>query len=120
MRVITRLRFTVAFVLVLGLGAVSAQTQEVVVYSARSSQYGPELVFDAFTKKTGIQVKTFGGNTSELFELLKAEGDKTPADVLMSVVAGNLWNAARAALLSRVDSTEIVANIPAHLRYPEN
>src|SRR6185295_6919343 len=119
MRVATLLRLMVAFGLVLGLGAVS-EAQEVVVYSARSSQYGPELVFDAFTKKTGIQVNTFGGNTSELFERLKAEGDKTHADVLISVDAGNLWNAARAGLLSRVDSPEIVANIPAHLRDPEN
>jgi iron(III) transport system substrate-binding protein len=120
MRVITRLSRVIAFGLVLGLGAVSGEAQEVVVYSARSSQYGPELVFDAFTKKTGIQVKTFGGNTSEHYERLKAEGDKTPADVLISVDAGNLWNAARAGLLSRVDSPEIVANIPAHLRDPEN
>ena len=34
-----------------------------------------------------------------LFERLKAEGDRTPADVLISVDAGHLWNAARAGLL---------------------
>lgn len=104
----------------LGLAGPSAASEEVVVYSARSSQYGPELVFDAFTKKTGIRVKTFGGNTSELFERLKAEGDKTPADVLITVDAGNLWNAARAGLLAKVDSPEINQNIPPHLRDPEN
>ena len=32
----------------------------------------------------------------------------------------HLWNAARAGLLARVDSPEILANIPAHLRDPEN
>ena len=120
MRVARAVSRVVAFGLVLSLGWVSAEAQEVVVYSARSSQYGPELVFDAFTKKTGIKVKTFGGNTSELFERLKAEGDKTSADVLITVDAGNLWNAARAGLLSRIDSPEIQANIPAHLRDPEN
>jgi len=104
----------------LGLAGAWAEAAEVVVYSARSSQYGPEAAFDAFTKKTGIQVKTFGGNSSELFERLKAEGDKTPADVLVTVDAGNLWNAARAGLLSRVDSPEIQANIPANLRDPDN
>src|SRR5215475_12662414 len=118
MRIVTFVRGMVG--LALGLYAASAEGQEVVVYSARSSQYGPELVFDAFTKKTGIQVKTFGGNTSELFERLKAEGDKTPADVLISIDAGNLWNAARAGLLSKVDSPEIAANVPAHLRDPDN
>jgi iron(III) transport system substrate-binding protein len=35
------------------------------------------------------------------------------------VDAGNLWNAARAGLLAKVDSPELVANVPAHLRDPE-
>jgi iron(III) transport system substrate-binding protein len=75
---------------------------------------------EAFTRKTGIQVKTFGGDSNQLFERLRAEGDKSPADVLITVDAGNLWNAARAGLLGRVDSPEIQANIPAHLRDPES
>jgi iron(III) transport system substrate-binding protein len=45
---------------------------------------------------------------------------RTPADILLTVDAGNLWNAAKAELLSPVDSTELAANIPAHLRDPEN
>ena len=64
-------------------------------------------------------MKIFNGNTGELFERLKAEGDRTPADVLITVDAGNLWNAARAGLLSRVDSPELTQNVPAHLRDPE-
>ena len=104
----------------LGLALVGqTQAAEVVIYSARSTQYGPETAFEAFTKRTGIQVKTFGGNSSELFERLRAEGDKTPADVLITVDAGNLWNAARAGLLSKVDSPELLANVPANLRDPE-
>jgi iron(III) transport system substrate-binding protein len=94
-----------------------AQAPEVVLYSAR--HYGQEAAFDAFTKKTGIAVKIHAGQTGELFERLKAEGDRTPADVLVTVDAGNLWNAARAGLLSKVDSPELLANVPAHLRDPE-
>src|SRR3989454_4532623 len=94
-----------------------AEGPEVVVSSAR--HYGQEAAYDAFTRKTGVQVKIFNGNTGELFERLKAEGDKTPADILLTVDAGNLWNAARAGLLSRVDSPELQANIPARLRDPE-
>ena len=59
---------------------------------------------EAFTRRTGIQVKSFGGEAGPLFERLKAEGDRTPADVLISVDAGHLWNASRAGLLSKVDS----------------
>jgi iron(III) transport system substrate-binding protein len=92
----------------------NARAAEVVVYSAR--HYGQEAAFEAFTKKTGIQVKMLNGGTGELFERLKAERDKTPADVLLTVDAGNLWNAARAGLLSPIDSPELQANIPAHLR----
>ncbi len=98
-------------------GPATGRAAEVVVYSAR--HYGQEAAFEAFTRKTGIQLKIFNGNTGELFERLKAEGERTPADVLLTVDAGNLWNAARAGLLSRVDSPELQANIPAHLRDPE-
>jgi iron(III) transport system substrate-binding protein len=106
---------------VLAVGAVtpaSPADNEVVVYSAR--HYGQEAAYDAFTKKTGIQVRVFSGSTGELFERLKAEGDKTQADVLLTVDAGNLWNAARAGLLSRVDSPELMTNVPASLRDPES
>jgi iron(III) transport system substrate-binding protein len=95
----------------------NAEGAEVVVYSAR--HYGQEAAFDAFTKRTGIQIKILNGGTGELFERLKAEGDRSPADILLTVDAGNLWNAARAGLLSRIDSPEIQASIPAHLRDPE-
>jgi iron(III) transport system substrate-binding protein len=106
--------------LVLG-GAASkapAQSGEVMVYSAR--HYGEEPAYAAFTKKTGIQVKVFSGGSGELFERLRAEGDRTPADVLVTVDAGNLWNAAPAGLFASVDSPELQANVPAHLRDPEN
>jgi iron(III) transport system substrate-binding protein len=94
-----------------------AQAPEIVVYSAR--HYGDEPAMAAFTKKTGIQVKTLAGNASEMFERLRAEGDRSPADVLMTVDAGNLWKAAEAGLLSRVDSPELMASVPAHLRDPQ-
>jgi len=91
---------------------------DLLVYSARS-HYGQEPALEAFTKITGIQVKIFGGEAGPLYERLKAEGDRTPADVLISVDAGNLWNAARVGLLQRIDSPELVASVPAHLRDPE-
>lgn len=92
----------------------SAAPAELVIYSAR--HYGQEAAFDAFTRKTGIPLRVLNGSAGELFERLKAEGERSPADVLLTVDAGNLWNAARAGLLSRVDSPTLEANIPAHLR----
>jgi len=94
-----------------------ATAAEVVVYSAR--HYGQEKAFEAFTTKTRIEIKTLNGDAGQLFERLKAEGERTPADVLITVDAGNLWNAARAGLLSPVTSAELTRNVPAHLRDPE-
>ncbi|MFI5328670.1 MAG: Fe(3+) ABC transporter substrate-binding protein, partial [Candidatus Rokuibacteriota bacterium] len=77
----------VALGLAAGSVAVTGESAEVMVYSARA-HYGQEPAMEAFTKKTGIVVKSFGGESGPLFERLKAEGDKTPADVLISVDAG--------------------------------
>jgi iron(III) transport system substrate-binding protein len=94
-----------------------AEAAELLIYSSR--HYGQEAAFEAFTKRTGIQLKILNGSAGELFERLKAEGERSPADILLTVDAGNLWNAARAGLLSRIDSPQPEANIPAHLRDPD-
>jgi iron(III) transport system substrate-binding protein len=101
-----------------GQPALAGAAEEVVIYSAR--HYGQEPAFDAFTRATGIQIKMLNGDAGQIFERLKAEGDKTPADLLLTVDAGNLWNAARAGLLAPVASAELSRNIPAHLRDPEH
>jgi iron(III) transport system substrate-binding protein len=103
--------------LVLTGPAAPAAPTELVLYSSR--HYPKEPAFDAFTKKTGITLKVFHASDAELFERLKAEGDRTPADVLVTVDAGNLWNAARAGYLAPVDSPELERNIPASLRDPQ-
>jgi iron(III) transport system substrate-binding protein len=108
----------IALATLAGQPASASAAEEVVIYSAR--HYGQEPAFDAFTKATGIQIKMLNGDAGQIFERLKAEGDKTPADLLLTVDAGNLWNAARAGLLAPVTSAELAQNIPAHLRDPEN
>ena len=91
---------------------------ELLVYSSRS-HYGAEQVFADFTRETGIKITFFEGNNNEVFERLRNEGARTKADVLLTVDAGNLWNAARAGLLQPVQSATLEANVPAHLRDPE-
>jgi iron(III) transport system substrate-binding protein len=89
--------------------------EEVVVYTARiESLIKPML--DAFTRQSGIAVKSFTASEAELYERLKAEGASTPADVLMTVDVGNLWLAQQAGLLQPFSSAVIDKNIPAHLR----
>ena len=101
------------------LAATSASATEVVVYSARNEQLIKPL-FDAYTQETGVQVKFITDKEGALLQRLKAEGQNTPADMLITVDAGNLWEAAREELLKPVQSRVLNANVPAHLRDPGN
>ena len=105
--------------LLFGAQVSSLEAQEVVVYSARIERL-IKPIFDAFTQNPGIKVKYFTASEKELFERLKAEGSKTPADVFMTVDAGNLWIAEQAGLLQGIQSTVIEKNIPTHLRAKDN
>ncbi len=100
------------------LGTNVAYAEQVVVYSARIEQLIKPM-FDAFTQDTGIAVKFVTDNEGALLARLKAEGKNTPADMLITVDAGNLWEAAREGLLRPVESKTLDANIPAHLRDPQ-
>jgi len=97
----------------------TAAAAEVVVYSARNEQLIKPL-FDAYTKETGVAIKFVTDKEGPLMARLKAEGRNTPADVFMTVDAGNLWQAAEEGLLKPVVSKTLSANVPAHLRDPGN
>lgn len=90
----------------------------VVVYSARNEQLIKPL-FDAYTQQTGVKVKFVTGKEGPLLERLQAEGDKTPADMLITVDAGNLWQAAERGVLAKVNSKVLEESIPPHLRDPD-
>jgi iron(III) transport system substrate-binding protein len=107
------------FCTITGLGAGTSHAEQVVVYSARIEQLIKPM-FDAFTKESGITVKFVTDKEGALLARLKAEGKNTPADMLITVDAGNLWEAAREGLLQPVESQVLESNIPAHLRDPEN
>ncbi len=92
---------------------------DVVVYTSRNEQLIKPL-FDAYTKETGVRVRFVTDKEGPLVERLKAEGSNTPADLLITVDAGNLWFAAHEGLLRPVESTTLMTNVPEALRDPEN
>lgn len=98
--------------------AAGADNQEVVVYSSRT-EHLIKPVFEAFTEETGIKVTYLTGKDNALIERVKAEGRSTPADVLMTVDAGNLWYAATQDLFQKMQSPQVMSAIPAHLRDPD-
>ncbi|MFW5500330.1 MULTISPECIES: Fe(3+) ABC transporter substrate-binding protein [unclassified Maridesulfovibrio] len=97
----------------------AAFATEVVVYSARKEHLIKPL-FDAYTAETGVKVKYITGKAGALLERIKAEGANTPADLFITVDAGNLWHAANEGVLAPVKSETLEKNVPAHLRDPEN
>jgi iron(III) transport system substrate-binding protein len=95
-----------------------AAAESLVVYSARNEQL-IKPVFDAYTRETGVEIKFSTGDAAVLIERLTAEGKNSPADLLMTVDAGELWNASQRGLLQPVKSPTLERNVPAHLRDPE-
>ncbi|MEE9428361.1 MAG: Fe(3+) ABC transporter substrate-binding protein [Paracoccaceae bacterium] len=90
---------------------------EVNVYSYRQ----PELIkplTDAFTAKTGIKVNVAFLDKG-MIERLLAEGDRSPADVILTVDISRLAKAVEAGVTQSVQSATMQANIPADFRDPD-
>jgi iron(III) transport system substrate-binding protein len=107
-------------VLVLGgLAALVALTgssdEDLVIYTARL-HYGEEEVFRRFADDNGYDLKLFGGTGSALVERLKAEGDDTDADLLVTVDGANLQQALAEDLLQPLSSPAVESSVPANLR----
>ncbi len=99
--------------------AAAAGEPELVVYSARKEHLIKPL-FDAYSAKNDIRIKFITDKAGPLQVRLIAEGARTPADLLITVDAGNLWRAADAGLLAAIDSPVLQANVPGRFRDPEN
>jgi iron(III) transport system substrate-binding protein len=96
-----------------------ALAQEVNVYSARHYDSDTEL-FNAFTDASGIKVNLIEAKAEELIERVKSEGESSPADVIITVDAGNLWRAEQAGILVSIYSEKLLAVIPPNLRHPDS
>ncbi|MFV1997213.1 MAG: Fe(3+) ABC transporter substrate-binding protein [Acidiferrobacterales bacterium] len=94
-------------------------SEALVIYSARNEQLIRPL-FDAYKAETGVQIRFITDKAGPLLQRLKAEGASTPADMLITVDAGNLWRAAKEGVLRPVKSRILERNIPSHLRDPYN
>ncbi len=97
--------------------AIAAQADEVNIYSSRQ----PELmdpILQAFTEETGISVNVVFLKNGML-ERLRAEGRRTPADIILTTDIANLSAAVTAGVTQAVQSDVIEANIPASYRDSE-
>ena len=86
------------------------KVQEVNLYSQRHYAVD-ELQYENFTKLTGIKVNVTKANADELIQRLKNEGEKTEADLFITVDVGKLWQAGDMGLLQKINSNIINPNI---------
>lgn len=111
-------RFAVSAVLCAALTAPAAMAEgEVNVYSYRQ----PDLVaplFDAFTAETGIDVNVVFLNKG-MVERLKAEGDRSPADLVMTTDISRLTAVFDEGLTQPVVTDALTANVPEAFRQPD-
>ena len=98
--------------------SVPAFAQEINVYSHRQPELIQPLV-DAFTKDTGITVNVAFVDKG-MAERLQAEGDRSPADLVLTVDIARLMQIVDAGVTQAVQSDVLEANIPAELRDPED
>lgn len=75
-----------------------------------------KLLFAEFEKQTGIKVNVVQAKADELIQKLELEGKDTPADVFLTVGAGNLYTAKGKNLLQKIDSKVLNGNIPKEFR----
>lgn len=96
----------------------AAVAADVSLYTTREPQLIQPLL-DEFTKDTGIKVNTVFVKDG-LIERVKAEGEKSPADLLMTVDIGNLLDLVDAGITQPVQSKVLNDTIPANLRGADN
>ncbi|NQY23837.1 MAG: Fe(3+) ABC transporter substrate-binding protein [Campylobacteraceae bacterium] len=92
---------------------------EVNVYSHRHYDTDKTL-FKMFEEKTGIKVNVVKAKASALIKRIASEGENSPADILITVDAGRLFQAKSQDLLQSIESDYLTKNIPANYRDVDN
>jgi iron(III) transport system substrate-binding protein len=97
-----------------GALAAPAAAQELNLYTTREPGL-IEPLLEAFTRDTGIEVNSIFVRDG-LAERVAAEGQRSPADVLMTVDLGNLIDLVDKGLTQPVRSAALESAVPANLR----
>ena len=92
---------------------------EVNVYTSRHYDTDENL-YKIFTDKTGIKVNILSGKGKALIERLRSEKNNSPADVFITVDAGNLWKLQKDGFFQSINSNEVLNIVPSNLVGPKN
>ncbi|OUM03299.1 Fe(3+) ABC transporter substrate-binding protein [Variovorax sp. JS1663] len=105
---------TLACLALAGGLAAPAFANEVTVYTTREAGLIQPLL-TAFSNQSGVKVNTVFVKDG-LLERVKAEGARSPADVLMTVDIGNLIDLVEGGVTQPVKSAALESAVPANLR----
>ena len=111
---IKKLKQKIAFIYV-----VSFLSADINVYTHRHYD-SDKILYEKFTKLTGIEVNIIKGSADQLIQRLQSEGKNSPADVLLTVDAGRLVRAKNLGLLAPISSNRLIHNVPEIMRDNEN
>ena len=106
------------FIFIVFIFAPYLNAKEINIYSHRQ----PFLInpfLDLFSQETGIKTNVVYSKKG-LAQRLKAEGENSPADVILTVDIGRLYVYDDLDLLAPIDSKKLKNNIPNYLRSPDN
>lgn len=95
-------------------GAV-AQDKVLNIYSARHYQ-SDQIIYDTFTRTTGIKINRIEANDAGIVNRLRTEGSASPADVVLLVDAARMAAADAQGLFQPIKSAKLDAAIPDNLR----
>lgn len=92
---------------------------ELNLYSSRHYDTDERLYSD-FEEMTGITINRIEGKADELITRMQAEGENSPADVLLTVDTSRLERAKGAGVLQSIDSDTLEATLPDYVQDEDN
>jgi len=95
--------------------SVFADEQVINLYSARHYPTD-EALYSDFTKATGIKINRVDSDDAGIIARLKAEGNASPADVILLVDAARLWKGEVDGMFLPVKSKTLETAVPTQLR----
>lgn len=91
------------------------QTRTLHIYSARHYD-SDQVLYAAFSEKTGVKVEVREAKSDQLLETMKAEGANSPADLVLAADAGALWRFQNAGLTQGFITPALLNAVPTEMR----
>ncbi len=88
------------------------------IYSSRHYD-SDRILYKAFEDEAGVKLEVREAKADQLLETMKAEGENSPADLIIAADAGALWRFQSAGLTQAYTDANLNDAIPANYREPD-